>query len=166
MSSMGMALTHASFAFVAMAVNIVCQWVSLPLYTRLYSLCAAMFFGTLAGLIVKYVLDKRYIFRRQVKNRTDNFGKFAPYAVMGVITTLIFWGFELSFNSLFPWRHTRFVGAAIGLTIGYLIKYRLDKRFVFVRQATAGQGRSEDRSVPLCVDLTERYSRPVYWWSR
>jgi len=49
MSSMGMALTHASFAFVAMAVNIVCQWVSLPLYARPYSLCAAIFLVRLPG---------------------------------------------------------------------------------------------------------------------
>lgn len=129
---MGITLKYAFFAFIAMAVNIVCQWVSLALYARLYSLYAAMFLGTLAGLIVKYVLDKRYIFCYQFKNRMDNFGKFVLYSVMGVITTLIFWGFELSFNALFLGRHAKFFGATIGLTIGYLIKYRLDKRFVFV----------------------------------
>ncbi len=128
------ALKYAVFALIAMAVNVVCQWASLALYARLYSLYAAMFLGTLAGLIVKYVLDKQYIFYYQVKNRVDNLGKFVLYSVMGVVTTLIFWGFELSFNALFSGRPAKFVGATIGLTIGYLIKYRLDKRFVFVRQ--------------------------------
>ena len=131
---MGMALKYAFFAMIAMAVNVGCQWASLALYIGLYSLYVAIFLGTLAGLMVKYALDKRYIFYYQVRNSVDNFGKFVLYSVMGVITTLIFWGFELSFNALFPGRQAKFVGASIGLTIGYLIKYRLDKRFVFVRQ--------------------------------
>ena len=28
-------------------------------------------------------------------------------------------------------RHMRYVGAVIGLTIGYMTKYQLDRRFVF-----------------------------------
>jgi len=130
---MGLALKYAFFALIAMAFNVGCQWASLALYIGLYSLYVAIFLGTLVGLIVKYALDKRYIFYYRVKNRAENFWKFVLYSVMGVITTFIFWGFELSFNGIFPEGHAKFLGALIGLTIGYLIKYRLDKRFVFIR---------------------------------
>jgi len=148
---MALALKYAFFAFIAMAVNLGCQWISLALYIGLYSLYVAIFLGTLAGLIVKYALDKRYIFYYHVKNRVDNFGKFVLYSVMGVITTLIFWGFELSFNAFFPGRSAKFVGAIIGLTIGYLIKYRLDKRFVFIRPEN-GQPRAKEEGPPLTRD--------------
>ena len=50
---------------------------------------------------------------------------------MGVATTLIFWGSEIIFNLLFKADIVKYIGAAVGLTIGYIIKYQLDKRFVF-----------------------------------
>ena len=50
---------------------------------------------------------------------------------MGVVTTLIFWGFEFTFEYLFRTKFMRYLGAVIGLSIGYFIKYNLDRRFVF-----------------------------------
>jgi len=50
---------------------------------------------------------------------------------MGVFTTAIFWSFELIFDSIFNHQYAKYLGALIGLTIGYIIKYNLDKRFVF-----------------------------------
>jgi putative flippase GtrA len=44
-----------------------------------------------------------------------------------VITTFVFWGFDYLFNSI----PMRYLGAVIGLSIGYIIKYQLDKKFVF-----------------------------------
>ena len=52
---------------------------------------------------------------------------------MSGLSTLIFWAFELSFDWLFEARYMRYVGAIIGLSIGYGLKYILDKQFVFVR---------------------------------
>ena len=37
---------------------------------------------------------------------------------------------------LFRTEAMRYVGAVIGLSIGYVAKYRLDKRFVFINGAT------------------------------
>ena len=50
---------------------------------------------------------------------------------MGVFTTLIFWGTEIAFDAMGdePW--LRYLGAVIGLSIGYVTKYYLDRRFVF-----------------------------------
>ena len=55
---------------------------------------------------------------------------------MGLVTTVIFWGFEFGFDHLFETREMRYLGGIIGLAIGYYAKYQLDKRFVF-RSATA-----------------------------
>ena len=43
----------------------------------------------------------------------------------------IFWGLEFGFNWVFHTKEMRYLGGIIGLAIGYLIKYQLDKRFVF-----------------------------------
>lgn len=50
---------------------------------------------------------------------------------MGVFTTFIFWGVEISFDYFFKNNNAKYLGAVIGLSIGYLIKYFLDKNFVF-----------------------------------
>jgi putative flippase GtrA len=48
-----------------------------------------------------------------------------------VITTLIFWGTETLFWLTWGTDLMRETGAVIGLAVGYVIKYNLDKRFVF-----------------------------------
>ncbi|HHY08366.1 MAG: GtrA family protein [Clostridium sp.] len=94
-------------------------------------LLIAIFFGTLTGLVIKYALDKRFIFNYETKNKSENTGKFLLYSFMGIFTTLIYWAFELSFDFLFDYESAKYIGAFIGLSIGYVIKYQLDKRFVF-----------------------------------
>jgi putative flippase GtrA len=91
-----------------------------------------MFFGTLAGLVTKYLLDKRYIFYHTPKDKKDDAKKFALYSFMGVFTTVIFWGTEIGFNAVFENPNAKYVGAIIGLSIGYVIKYYLDKKYVFI----------------------------------
>ncbi len=90
-----------------------------------------MALGTLVGLILKYVLDREYIFSYRVKNRKDDIGKFILYSLMGVFTTLIFWAFEVGFDVMYDATYAKYIGATVGLSIGYLTKYHLDKRFVF-----------------------------------
>ena len=118
-------------AILATGINIGAQYISLSIYSAQYSIYLAMFWGTLAGLIIKYILDKKYIFQFQTKDIKEDSFKFILYSLMGVITTLIFWGFELAFNALFPYAEAKYVGAILGLSVGYIIKYRLDKKFVF-----------------------------------
>lgn len=90
-----------------------------------------MLIGTGIGLVVKYVLDKRYIFMFRARDAAHDTRTFGLYALMGVATTVIFWGFELGFNHVFGSDHMRYVGGVLGLAIGYVTKYYLDKRFVF-----------------------------------
>lgn len=103
----------------------------LGLFNFDFILMTAIFMGTLIGLTIKYVLDKRYIFNYKTKSTSENTGKFILYSFMGVFTTAIFWAFELIFDSIFDLDYAKYIGAIIGLTIGYVIKYNLDKRFVF-----------------------------------
>ncbi len=54
---------------------------------------------------------------------------------MGLVTTMIFWGFEYGFHLIFESKKMRYFGGIIGLAIGYFIKYHLDKRFVFCKNS-------------------------------
>ncbi len=128
---MYLAVKYAIFAGIATAANIGTQYACLRLYGGPFSLYAAMAAGTLTGLALKYVLDKRYIFYHRTDGARDDLFKFFVYSSMGVVTTLIFWGSELLFNHLFSFPEAKFIGAVVGLTIGYITKYNLDKRFVF-----------------------------------
>ena len=127
---MTLSIIYVLFAILAMGINIGAQYISLIIYSGQYSLYLAMAWGTLSGLIVKYILDKKYIFQVQTKDIKEDASKFILYSLMGVLTTLIFWGFELTFNSL-SFESAKYVGAIIGLSIGYIIKYQLDKRYTF-----------------------------------
>lgn len=129
-------ITYTLFAIIATAVNIGVQDLAVRNYVGPYHLLLSVGAGTLAGLMVKYVLDKRYIFRFQAENAMHDSRTFLLYAMMGVVTTVIFWGFEFGFDHLFGTRELRYLGGMIGLGIGYVSKYHLDKQFVFRQGAT------------------------------
>ena len=124
-------LKYAIFAALATMINIGTQYFLLFFYDQEFSLYLAMGLGTLTGLIVKYVLDKKYIFYFKVRSLSEDTGKFILYSLMGIFTTIIFWGTELIFNACFNDEMAKYIGAIIGLTIGYITKYQLDKKFVF-----------------------------------
>ena len=124
-------LKYSFFALIATIINLFTQFISFAIYSQNFSLYIAMFFGTLTGLIAKYILDKKYIFYYVVKDKKEDSQKFILYSIMGVFTTLIFWGFEIGFDYIFDSEIAKYIGAIIGLSIGYITKYFLDKKFVF-----------------------------------
>ena len=124
-------LKYSFFALIATIINLFTQFISLAIYSQNFSLYIAMFFGTLTGLIAKYILDKKYIFYYVVKDKKEDSQKFILYSIMGVFTTLIFWGFEIGFDYIFDSEIAKYIGAIIGLSIGYITKYFRDKKFVF-----------------------------------
>ena len=128
---MFLVLKYSLFALIATIINLFTQFISLAIYSQDFSLYIAMFFGTLTGLIAKYILDKKYIFYYVVKDKKEDSQKFILYSIMGVFTTLIFWGFEIGFDYIFDSEIAKYIGAIIGLSIGYVTKYFLDKKFVF-----------------------------------
>lgn len=129
-----LAIKFTIFAAISMLFNLLFQWFSFLFYSEIGSLYVAMFVGTSAGLVVKYVLDIKWIFYHTTKDMKDDVKKFSLYSLMGVFTTIIFWGTEMAFYYLVPDPHMKYIGAVIGLTIGYIIKYFLDKRYVFINK--------------------------------
>lgn len=123
---------YSLFAVISTLLNLLFQFLSFQLYSGFASLYIAMFIGTLVGLFVKYLLDKHYIFHHMALNKRDDARKFAIYSFMGIFTTIIFWGTEIAFDALFETPYAKYVGAVTGLTVGYVIKYFLDKKYVFV----------------------------------
>ena len=126
-----LAINYAILALIATAANIGAQDFVIRIYSGTFDLLVSLIVGTGVGLVVKYVLDKRYIFLFRARSVAHDTQTFALYTVMGLATTVIFWGFEFGFHLIFETKEMRYLGGVIGLAIGYLTKYHLDKRFVF-----------------------------------
>jgi len=130
-------LRYSAFAVIATLANLAAQRLVLATYGRYDGgLFIAIFIGTAVGLVVKYLLDKRWIFFDTSKGAKAHGERFSRYTLTGVFTTAIFWGMETAFWYIWLTDTMREVGAVIGLAIGYIVKFQLDKRFVF---ATARQ---------------------------
>ncbi|MDF3054874.1 MAG: hypothetical protein K0Q74_781 [Gammaproteobacteria bacterium] len=130
-----LAINYAIFALISTAANIGAQDLVILTYSGAFDILASVVVGTGVGLVVKYILDKRYIFRFRACNVAHDTETFALYTVMGLATTVIFWGFEFGFYHIFQNKEMRYLGGVIGLSIGYLTKYHLDKRYVFRKEA-------------------------------
>jgi len=124
---------YALFAAFAMLVNLSVQRLVLTGGDGLVWYAAAVGSGTIVGLLTKYLLDKRWIFRDFATGLQQHGEKFTRYAFMGLFTTAIFWGSETAFWLIGKTDLMREIGAVLGLTVGYVIKYQLDSRFVFNR---------------------------------
>ena len=134
-ASSTLAIKYAIFALIATAANIGAQDLVIRTYSGAFDILASVVVGTGVGLVVKYILDKRYIFRFRAISVAHDTQTFALYTVMGLATTVIFWGFEFGFHHIFETKEMRYLGGVIGLAIGYLTKYHLDKRYVFRTEA-------------------------------
>lgn len=131
MSLTTLILRYSFFAIVATAANLAVQRTIFMFSSESYTLLVALFAGTGVGLVVKYLLDKRWIFNDLSSDVLSHTRKFSLYTLMGVLTTIIFWGFESGFWLLWRTDLMREAGAITGLSIGYIVKYHLDRRFVF-----------------------------------
>jgi hypothetical protein len=133
---------YATFAFVAIAGNISSQDITLRIYRGPYDVPASILVGTIVGLIIKYSLDKRFVFHCSTNHVQEDAFLFVTYSAMGLFTTAIFWGIELGFDALFDSHSMRYLGGIVGLSCGYALKYRLDSQFVFSEQGAAGRSRA------------------------
>jgi len=120
------------FAIIAIASNLITQELSFYFYSQQYAIYLAIFMGTGVGLVVKYLLDKTFLFNYKTQNASHEGRTFFLYTLMGLATTLLYVVFEVSFDYIFQDKLMRNIGAVIGLTLGYYIKYILDSKFVFV----------------------------------
>ena len=121
---------YVLFCVVAIFVNLTSQRIFIELIF-VDNYISAILFGTLTGLISKYILDKNYIFKDFDHSLKNNSKKFTMYSFNGIFTTIIFWGIESLFYFVYSTNFARELGAIIGLSIGYFLKYKLDKKYVF-----------------------------------
>ena len=126
------AFLYTLFAVLSTAINIGSQMLSIWIYKGPCSVEISILVGTAMGLPLRYFLEKRYIFNFTSKNLVHDGKLFIFYSAMGVITTLIFWGTEYAFHLVYDTDLMRYLGGIIGLSIGFYVKYQLDKKYVFV----------------------------------
>ena len=144
MSRRTLVLRYAAFAVLATLANLGAQRLVLAAEgggatASATGFALAVLAGTAVGLVVKYVLDKRWIFADHSRGLAAHSRRFSLYTLTGVGTTLIFWVTETGFWLAWQTDLAREAGAVLGLAIGYAVKYRLDRRFVFA-EALAARG--------------------------
>lgn len=156
------AALYIGFAVIATASNLGSQWLTV----RLLALDAAitrllgpqlpaylgLVVGTGVGVIVKFLLDRAFIFQGQAQRKAVAH-QARLYLATSVVTTVIYWGGEgaaiallgkddmvgprvcsdhaLRCLSLLGSINTYLVAGGVALAIGYVVKYQLDKRITF-----------------------------------
>ena len=126
-------IRYSAFAVIATVANLGAQRVVLMAGDGPLHFALAVLAGTALGLVVKYVLDKNWIFADTETGMKAHSRKFSLYTAMGLVTTAIFWGAETLAWTLTQSHAAREWGAVLGLAVGYVVKYQLDRRFVFTR---------------------------------
>jgi putative flippase GtrA len=125
-----LATRYLLFAIASGVINIIvqeCVFRSSPFYLLPLSIAA----GTLAGFAAKFLMDKRWIFYDEYSGHSREAKKVLLYGAFSVVTTVVFWAFEVSFWYVWQTETAKYSGAAVGLGIGYILKYFLDRTFVF-----------------------------------
>lgn len=127
---------YAGFALIAILANLATQRFVLAVSAG--ALVPAILAGTGTGLATKYLLDKKWIFFDAVRPAAEEARTMFLYTATGIVTTAIFWGSEAAFWLIWQTHPMRELGAVIGLTVGYVIKYNLDRHYVFRKPAGRG----------------------------
>ena len=129
---------YALFALIATFLNLAIQRYILFLGSGEFVFLIALIVGTFLGLVVKYVLDKRWIFQDLAVGFNQNAHLFSRYTLMGLASTALFWITEVTFWITWQTEAMRELGAILGLSCGYFLKYHLDCHFVFTNTKLRG----------------------------
>ncbi len=127
---MSIAFRYVLFAIVSALVNFATQELVVRSVPHAH-LALSILAGTATGFAVKYVLDKKWIFFDGYTSHRDEARKVTLYGLFSIATTMVFWGFEVTFWAIWQTDIAKYTGGAIGLAIGYVTKYALDRRYVF-----------------------------------
>jgi putative flippase GtrA len=129
MSRGGYIFLYALFCALAIAVNLGLQFVAVRWLGL--GFWPALLIGTGGGLVFKYVLDRNYIFDARGAGAAKDARRFVLYAGFGLFTTAVFWSAEWVGHHYFSGEVGRYLGGGFGLCIGYVLKYWMDKKWVF-----------------------------------
>lgn len=124
-----LAVRYAIFCLFAMGANLGLQFVA----HRGFGLefWPALGIGTAGGLVLKYVLDRNYIFAGRGVSLLKDARRLSLSGLLGLGTTAVFWSAEWLGHKFLPVCAGRYIGGAIGLMAGYALKYWMDRRWVF-----------------------------------
>ncbi|MFL5203204.1 MAG: GtrA family protein [Microvirga sp.] len=125
-----MFIRYVVFAGIATLVNLATQEAVVRI-APLSPLALSIVMGTVTGFILKYLLDKKWVFDDGYSGHRRELQKITLYGVFSVFTTLVFWSFEVAFWVIWRTDFAKYTGAVIGLAIGYAAKFVLDRAFVF-----------------------------------
>ncbi|HYP57671.1 MAG TPA: GtrA family protein [Beijerinckia sp.] len=132
--STALLLRYVLFAIIAGAMNLGSQAVVIRL-APVEPLELSILAGTGVGFVVKYILDKRWIFFDNYDGAKQEARKIFFYGSFSVAMTLVFWGFELAFLAIGGSDFAKYTGGVIGLAIGNFAKYLLDRTYTFKLKA-------------------------------
>lgn len=130
MSTTTMFVRYVLFAIFATLANLVTQEIVVRL-APVAELSLSILAGTVAGFVLKYVLDKKWVFQDGYSGSRQEVQKVTLYGMFSVLTTLIFWTVEVTFWLVWQTDFAKYTGAVLGLFIGYAAKFLLDRAFVF-----------------------------------
>ena len=123
-------IRYVVFAGIATLANLATQEAVVRV-APLSPLALSILMGTATGFILKYLLDKKWVFDDGYSGHRRELQKITLYGVFSVFTTLVFWSFEVAFWVIWRTDFAKYTGAVIGLAIGYAAKFVLDRAFVF-----------------------------------
>jgi putative flippase GtrA len=121
---------YVLFAVISGLANLACQQIVVWILPNL-QIMVSVVTGTAVGFVVKYLLEKRWVFLDSYDGHAAEFRKIVIYGFFGVATTLLFWAVELGFWHIWGTAEAKYIGAAVGLSLGNMIKYLLDRHYVF-----------------------------------
>lgn len=128
---MSILLKYSFFSTIAMVINIASQRLIFSASDSEHVFIVAILTGTITGFISKYIFDKYFIFYDYSSVVVEETKKILKYSFFAIFTTLIFWSTEYIFWNIYQTHTAREIGAIIGLSLGYYLKYNLDKKYVF-----------------------------------
>ena len=125
-----MFVRYVLFAILATLANLATQ--ELVIRTApVAPLTSSIVMGTAAGFILKYWLEYIWVVDDGYSGHRSELQKIILYGAFSVLTTLVFWGFEVAFWVIWRTDFAKYAGAVLGLAIGYAAKFVLDRTFVF-----------------------------------
>jgi putative flippase GtrA len=125
-----MFVRYVLFAILATLANLATQEIAIRT-APVAPLTVSIVLGTAAGFVLKYWLDKKWVFDDGYSGHRQELQKITLYGAFSVLTTLVFWGFEVAFWVIWRTDFAKYTGAVLGLAIGYAAKFMLDRTFVF-----------------------------------
>ncbi|HNZ27471.1 MAG TPA: GtrA family protein [Spirochaetota bacterium] len=137
---------YIAFALVSMGVNISVQIIAelvmstfdivffqQKIYGNItYGFGLKILCATIVAFLFKFLIDKHFIFQNKKDGITKNIRQLFVYGFFAIFTTLIFWGTVFIFKLFLEKIIWEIIGSIIGLSVGYTLKFFLDKKYVFV----------------------------------